>query len=60
MLRLTSLENQLSALVIAFDYAIAEDESFLAVKVIYMQIKELQDKIADRQIELLKYGRAED
>lgn len=44
----------------AFDQAIMSGNSFSEVKNIYIQIKELEKLIAERQIELLKIGRVED
>lgn len=44
----------------AFDEAIVNGNSFAEVKKIYTQIKVLERRIAERQIELLKAGRIED
>jgi len=57
---LQSLNNQLTALKMAFDTAIMQGDSFREVKRIYLQIKEVEKKITERQIELLKAGRIEE
>ena len=57
---LKSLINELANLQVAFDQAILRGNSFAEVKKIYLQIKEVEKKIAERQIELLKAGRNED
>jgi hypothetical protein len=59
MLVLKSLNNRLLELKLAFDEAIMNGNSFAEVKKIYMQIKELEKHIAERQIELLNAGRLE-
>ena len=60
MIVLKSLTNELANLQVAFDQAILRGNSFAEVKKIYLQIKEVEKKIAERQIELLKTGRVED
>ena len=60
MLQLKSLNNELMDLKIAFDNAIIHGDSFADVKKIYTEIKELEKRIAEREISLLKAGRLED
>ena len=60
MLQLKSLNNELMDLMIAFDNAIIHGDSFADVKKIYTEIKELEKRIAEREISLLKAGRLED
>lgn len=60
MLQLKSLNNQLLELKILFDKAIIQGNSFAEVKKIYSEIKELEKLIAERQVDLLKTGRAEE
>ena len=60
MIVLKSLTNELANLQVAFDQAILRGNSFAEVKKIYLQIKEVEKKIVERQIELLKTGRVED
>ena len=60
MIVLQSLTYELSSLQVKFDQAIMRGNSFAEVKKIYLQIKEVEKKIAERQIELLKAGRVED
>ena len=60
MIQLLSLNNQLTTLKMAFDKAIMEGSSFAEVKKIYSEIKEIERRIAERQIELLKNGRIEE
>jgi len=59
MLQLKSLNNELMDLKIAFDNAIIHGDSFADVKKIYTEIKELEKRIAEREISLLKAGKLE-
>ena len=60
MLQLKSLNNELMDLKIAFDNGIIHGDSIADVKKIYTEIKELEKRIAEREISLLKAGRLED
>ena len=60
MLQLKSLNNQLMDLKLAFDQAIMHGDSFADVKKIYTEIKELEKRIAERQIALLNTERTEE
>jgi hypothetical protein len=54
MLKLQSLNAQLVSLKLAFDEAIMRGDSLEEVRKIYIQIKELETLVAEREIFLLK------
>ena len=60
MIQLLNFNNQLTTLKMAFDKAIMQGHSFSEVKKIYIQIKELEKLIAERQLEILKSGKVEE
>jgi hypothetical protein len=57
MLQLKSLSNQLVELKMAFDAAIMHGDSFADVKKIYIQIKEIEKLIVEREVMLFKSER---
>jgi hypothetical protein len=54
MIRLISLNSQLSTLKFACHEALMKGNSFEEVKKIYLRIKEIQKLILDRELSLLK------
>lgn len=54
MIKLQSLNAQLVSLKLAFDEAIMRGDSLEEVRKIYIQIKELETLVAEREVFLLK------
>jgi hypothetical protein len=56
MLKLKSLQEELTALRIVFDQEIKNGKSFEEVKTVYMQIKEVERLIYERKLMLKRRG----